>query len=69
MQNKQDAQQSIRRKYLPGCFGCKYYFGGHEESLVCNYWDVVGRKRPCPPGEACTVRVEKKRKRRNEVIE
>lgn len=62
---------SIRRKYLPGCCGCAYYFGAHEESLVCNYWDVVGKMRPCPPGLDCTVRVPKKRrgKNKNEVIE
>lgn len=43
------------------CKGCKY-FGGHSEGAkCCNYIFDVGMKRPCPPGDECTVKVPIKR--------
>ncbi len=43
------------------CEGCRYavpvYMGDGEELMrACVYILRTGRKRPCPPGEGCTVR-------------
>lgn len=39
------------------CKGCAYaaYLGGE---WYCDYLSVTGHRRPCPPGEGCTVRKE-----------
>ena len=31
---------------------------------ICNYIFITNKKRPCPPGEGCTVKVARKVKRR-----
>ena len=43
-----------------GCGGCRFavpvYMGDGEELLgACVYILRTGRRRPCPPGGACTV--------------
>lgn len=39
------------------CKGC--YYGTHTGELwVCDYILMTGHRRPCPPGEGCTVRIE-----------
>lgn len=42
------------------CEGCVYAacLGG---DWYCDYLLTVGRRRPCPPGDACTVRAEAER--------
>lgn len=37
------------------CVGCYYYRG--EAALFCCYLLVTDKKRPCPPGKDCTVRI------------
>jgi hypothetical protein len=46
------------------CMNCKYYYGSYDFSIVCNYLFVTGRKRPCEPGDKCTVMIPRKRKRK-----
>ena len=36
------------------CSGCKYTFGAG----YCDYLGQTGQRRPCPPGEGCTVRIK-----------
>lgn len=43
------------------CEGCLYYGGEFEYNKCCNYIFVHGKKRPCPPGKDCTVKVKKSR--------
>ena len=39
------------------CEGCKY-FGGHSKGAkCCNYIFDEDKRRPCPPGSKCTVKV------------
>lgn len=35
-----------------GCIGCQYHCG-----WCCGYYLFNGHRRPCPPGEKCTVKV------------
>lgn len=44
-----------------GCGGCRFsvpvYIGDGDELMTgCVYILRTGHRRPCPPGEACTVR-------------
>lgn len=43
------------------CKDCYYWTGINSSCFCCNYIFYENRKRPCPPGEGCTV---KRRKRR-----
>ena len=45
-------------EYKGGCEGCVYFFGDY--SKFCNYIFVKGKRRPCPPGKDCTVKIERK---------
>ena len=47
----------------PYCQGCIYAtaVGGDQ---ICQYILIVRHRRPCPPGEGCTVRVLRPRRRR-----
>ena len=48
-------RQHKSRKSHP-CKGC-FFFGGKAESVkCCNYYLITGKRRPCEPGEGCTVR-------------
>lgn len=49
------------------CVGCAY--SGQASSMVhCAYIFIVGQRRPCPPGDACTVRVSAGRGRPRKVL-
>ena len=37
---------------------------GYSHMRVCNYLLVTNKRRPCPPGDACTVNVPRKVKRK-----
>lgn len=37
-----------------GCAGCLHWYGAYLK--CCNYIFDVGKRRPCEPGEGCTVR-------------
>lgn len=40
------------------CNGCVFYkpLQGYEGECVCHYLLIMHRRRPCPPGEKCTVK-------------
>lgn len=38
------------------CVGCLHFYGACDNNLCCNYIFDVGKRRPCPPGEKCTVK-------------
>lgn len=40
----------MARKKRP-CEGCRYASGAS-----CDYYLITGRRRPCPPGQDCTVK-------------
>lgn len=54
---------------VPFCDGCFYYAkmaGG--DMRYCSYYFRTNERRPCPPGEGCTVKVPRKiyrRKKKN----
>ena len=35
----------------------------------CNYFLATGKRRPCPPGEGCTVKVGREGKRRRKRVQ
>lgn len=48
------------------CKGCLYYKTiPYSKERCCHYIFVEGKKRPCEPGDKCTVKI--KRGARNEV--
>ena len=51
------------RKSNP-CKGC-FFFGGKAENVkCCNYYLITGKRRPCEPGDGCTVRQDGMSRRR-----
>ena len=51
------------------CDDCVY--GGVITGLktrCCNYFLATGQRRPCPPGEGCTVKVGRKVNRRRKKV-
>lgn len=50
------------------CFNCVYR-GKFGDTHCCSYILVTGRRRPCPPGDGCTVKIGRKvhRRRKKEV--
>lgn len=60
--------ERIRAGGERGCEGCRYaapvYMGdGDELMTACVYILRTGHRRPCPPGEGCTVREDAVRER------
>lgn len=49
----------IRNPNIKGCEGCFYLRGEYEINKCCNYIFVKGERRPCPPGEGCTVKIDR----------
>ena len=47
-------------KMQKNCKGCIYY---GESSKMCDYIEIMGHRRPCPPGDKCTVKVMGRKKR------
>lgn len=46
------------------CAGCVYASSAHNIPM-CNYIFIAGKRRPCPPGTGCTVKItDKKVKKR-----
>ena len=41
------------------CRGCAFYGSWYEGNEHCNYYLLTGNRRPCDPGEGCTVRKER----------
>lgn len=54
MDNK--PQETIIDKH---CVGCQYYTGITEYMYYCAYFVREDKRRPCPPGKDCTVRIDK----------
>lgn len=48
------------------CAGCKYYSSITKAVYYCTYFLETGRRRPCPPGKGCTVKIPKKRRSKRE---
>lgn len=44
------------------CKGCAYWCGGKTTIKTCDYMLITGKRRPCPPGEGCTVKKREKKK-------
>ena len=42
------------------CDGCFYYRSLNNTDWYCTYIFEEGRRRPCPPGAECTVKITKK---------
>jgi hypothetical protein len=45
------------------CIGCVHYYAHYAVNRMCNYIFDEKRRRPCDPGEGCTVRREKSPKK------
>lgn len=41
------------------CENCIYYRGEYAINACCNYIFDTGEHRPCPPGDECTVKIER----------
>lgn len=38
------------------CAGCVHFYGLYQNNVCCNYIFDMGRRRPCPFGQGCTVK-------------
>ena len=47
--------------YCDGCYYQKHFTGAGP---YCDYLCMVGKRRPCPPGEGCTARIDTRRAHR-----
>lgn len=54
------AKAVAKNEHMEYCKGCKYWFGDYEYNQCCNYIFIKGHRRPCPPGEKCTVKETRK---------
>lgn len=50
-------QQVFKDKHCQDCF---YYRKIYEISWYCAYVFIEDKKRPCPPGKECTVKIRRK---------
>ena len=51
------------------CDNCVYSGSIHGSYLrCCNYFLATNQRRPCPPGEGCTVKVGREVKRRKKKV-
>ena len=48
------------------CKGCVYGVRMSGDIFYCDYLTRVGKRRPCPPGDECTVRVTTRQQRARE---
>jgi hypothetical protein len=48
------------------CLDCHYYQGNSEVDICCCYLLITDKRRPCPPGKGCTVKVKRKRRRKTD---
>ena len=51
------------------CEKCIYYKGTGSVLYACHYFLDTDKRRPCPAGKGCTVRVLRKRTRKDRYIE
>lgn len=51
-----------RNKYCSDCFYYKAVWA--SDYKCCHYLLITDHKRPCDPGEGCTVKISEKKKRR-----
>ena len=49
----------MAKKKNDPCRGCFYYGGNSDAVKCCSYFLTTGIRRPCPPGEGCTVKKTK----------
>ncbi len=50
------------RAFDENCYDCRYFGGKAENAWCCNYIFIAGQRRPCPPGDGCTVKLPGPRK-------
>lgn len=46
------------------CRTCVYFRGSFDETCTCDYPFMTNKRRPCPPGDGCTVKIKRPRKRK-----
>ena len=46
------------------CDGCRYRGMLNGYGYCCNYIFATGHRRPCPPGEGCTEKVLRERRKK-----
>lgn len=46
------------------CVGCYFYRCICTGWVGCHYILLTGKKRPCPPGKDCTVKKERRRRKK-----
>lgn len=54
----------VPKEYLRSirtCKKCRYSATYVSYLCLCLYWEIMDRRRPCPPGEGCTVFEKRKR--------
>ena len=56
----------IRNPNAKFCDGCVFFGGDYEGSRSCNYIFIKGKRRPCPPGKGCTVKIDRGKNRAKE---
>ena len=39
------------------CRDCYYVLGGLEKMMTCDYFEKADKRRPCPAGKGCTVKI------------
>lgn len=54
-------QQMYKDKHCQDCF---YYRNMYDCAWYCAYIFVEDKKRPCPPGKECTVKIRRKDRKR-----
>ena len=59
LRNQTEASRYIPPLDTPSCAECFYFGGLTLGGRTCNYIFIVGKRRPCPPGDHCTVRKPK----------
>ena len=54
------ASPKIQNENNNYCEGCKHFRGEFVINQCCNYLFDTGKRRPCPPGKDCTVKVKRR---------
>ena len=44
-----------------GCKSCVYGYTINTYMITCDYFLKTGKRRPCPGGEGCTVKIKRKK--------
>lgn len=47
---------TLKKADVAYCRKCEYH-GNFDHQILCDYWDIIGHRRGCPPGVGCDKRV------------